>query len=265
MMKTMKKLLAGAAVAASLFSLAAPASATLTNWYVNTSGGGFAGATHVNDYLDLNGQSYINNTFAGPIAPGQSFTFNEYGNFVTTLADSINPLSPILNSTFIGSGSGIVGGSLNFTPGGTLSVFSGATNIGNFVLTAGSAALYQGSVLVNGFVSLEFDATFLKAGYFFDSAGTDLSTLGTFVMGFATTNAIPGNVSPPVVPTSLITGFNGAFGTSFGTVAYNNTTDLYVANNGQFRLSEVPEPSMLSLFGIALIGLGFMSRRKSKA
>ena len=39
---------------------------------------------------------------------------------------------------------------------------------------------------------------------------------------------------------------------------------LYFSNNGQFRLA-VPEPSMLSLFGLALLGLGFMTRRKFKS
>ena len=63
-MKTMmKKLLAGAAVAASLFSLSAPASATLTNWYLDTDGAGGAAPVQVQDYWIVTGivvcQQYV--------------------------------------------------------------------------------------------------------------------------------------------------------------------------------------------------------------
>lgn len=264
-MKTMmKKLLAGAAVAASLFSLSAPASATLTDWYLNTSGvGGVASAIQVQDYIDLTGTSYVHNTFTG----ATSFTFNEVGSFISLSADGSTLLSPSLSANFIGTGSGTVGGPLTFNnapgPQNVLNVFSGGTDIGTFTLQAGSAVLQANSVLPNGTVSFIFDATFLAPGYFFNSSGVDLSTLlgapGGVVMGFATTNVILGTVAD--VNGSLVTAYNNAFGTSFGTVANNGTTDLQLSNNGQFRLA-VPEPSMLSLFGIALLGLGFLTRRK---
>jgi hypothetical protein len=261
MMKTMKRLLAGAAVAASLFSLSAPASATLTNWFLDTDGPGGNPPVLVHDYLDLTGTAYVHNTFSTPT----DFTFNEVGSFLNLTADGVTILNPALTAKFVGTGSGTVGGPLNFTPGGILNVFSGATNIGTFMLEAGSATLNAGTVLPNGAISFIFKATSLATGYFFDSAMTDLSTLlsapGGVVMGFATTNVILGNT--PDVPAGLVTDYNNAFGTSFGTVAANDTTDLSLSNNGQFRLA-VPEPSMLSLFGVALLGLGFLTRRKFK-
>ncbi|TAM52165.1 MAG: PEP-CTERM sorting domain-containing protein [Burkholderiaceae bacterium] len=262
MMKTLKRLLAGVAVAASLFSLSAPASATLTDWYLNSSGvGGVGSAVLVHDYLDLTGTAYVHNTFSS----ATDFTFNEVGSFLSLTADGTTLLNPMLTAKFVGTGSGTVGGALNFTPGGTLNVFSGVTDIGTFTLEAGSATLNAGTVLPNGAISFIFKANSLVAGYFFDSAGTDLSTLlaspGGLVMGFATTNVILGNTAD--VPGGLVTDYNSAFGTSFGTVTANSTTDLSLSNNGQFRLA-VPEPSMLSLFGIALLGLGFLTRRKFK-
>jgi hypothetical protein len=263
---TIKRLLAGVAVAASFFSLSAPASATLTNWYLNTSGTGFAGAVLVKDYIDLTGTAYAHNAYTSPT----TFTFNEVGTF-TGLSIDGGPasggsvLSPYLTADFIGSGVGNVGGDLIFNSG-LLNVFSAGTQIGIFTLQAGSANLQAGTVLPNGAVSFIFGATFLHDGYFFTDAGLDLATLlgspGGVVLGFATTNAIP--VDAAEVRADLVTAYNTAFDTDFGTVANDLQNDLYLSNNGQFRLSvtAVPEPSVLSLFGLALLGLGFSSRRR---
>jgi hypothetical protein len=181
-------------------------------------------------------------------------------------ADGSTLLNPALTAKFIGSGSGSIGGPLTFNPGGSLNVFSGTTNIGTFTLQAGSAVLLANSVLPNGTISFIFKATSLATGYFFDSAMNDLASIANsptgLLLGFATTNVILGNT--PDVNANLVTDYNTAFGTNFGTVAANSTTDLNLSNNGQFRLA-VPEPSMLSLFGLALLGLGFMTRRKIKS
>lgn len=257
-----KKTLVSAAVAASLFALSAPASATLINWYIDTDGAGGNAPVQVHDYLDLTGQAFVNNTFTGPA----SFTFNEVGRFAVYSADLTTVLSPPLTSKFVATGSGTTGGTLAFTPGGTLNVFSGATDIADFILQVGSANLFANSTLPNGTVSLIFKANAMQSGYFFDQFMNDLAPIANsptgIVLGFATTNAIS---LPGPVDSSLIADYNTAFNPDIaGPVTPNGTTLLYLSNNGQYRLA-VPEPSTLALFGIAMLGAGFLSRRKSQS
>ncbi len=263
-----KKTLVSAAVAASLFALSAPASATLTNWYIDTDGAGGNAPVLVSDYLDLVGQAFVNNTFTS----ATTFTYNEVGRFNTASADGFTALSPLLTSRFVGTGSGTTGGTLAFTPGGTLNVFSGATDIADFILQTGSANLNANSTLPNGTVSLIFKATAMQSGYFFDQFMNDLAPTANsptgIVLGFATTNAISLATTDPAtgfVNPLLITDYNTAFNPDIvGPVKANDTNLLYLSNNGQYRLA-VPEPSTLALFGIAMLGAGFLSRRKSQS
>lgn len=266
-----KKALFSAVMAASLFALSAPASATLTNWFLDTDGPGGNAKVLVKDYLDLTGVAYVKNTFT----TATTFSFNEAGSFNVLSVDGGPPIGSLLNPTltakFLGSGTGTTGGALNFTAGvtSTLKVFSGVIDIADFFLQAGSANLQAGTVLPNGAVSFIFKATRLTAGYFFDSAMNDLSIIANsptgLLLGFATTNVISLANGTRTVDSGLITDYNTAFNPDVPAVVLaNNTTDLYLSNNGQFRL-QVPEPSMLSLLGLALVGAGFASRRKSKA
>lgn len=260
----MKKVLASVAVAASLFALSVPASAAiLTNWYIDTDGAGGNAPVQVANYLDLNGKAFVENTFGSD----STFTFKESASYLTLAADSATILSPILTSTFNGTGTGVTGvsgGTLSFDAGGILNVFSNANEIGTFSLLTGNALLgASNSVLPNGFVSLIFEATAMDAGYFYDSAMNDLSLMSGAVLGFATTNAIP--VEGGAVTNALIDQYNSFFSTSLEKPYYADQHDsLSIANNGQFQLSTVPEPSMLSLLGLALVGLGFTTRRKFK-
>lgn len=242
------------------FGFASPANAYLANWYVDTDGAGGNAPVFVQNYLDLNGQSYIHNTISGT-----SFTFNKAGTFTTNLADSASDLIPSLKSTFTGSGTGsFVDGAFSFTSG-VLTVKSGATTIGQFSLLTGSGLLNANSTLPNGTVSIIFKATSLLAGYFFDSGMNDLSTVVSnpegLLFGFATTNV--NDLSPQVVKAELASLYNATFDPDqIGPITSNQSTDLLIGNNGQFKL-QVPEPGSLALVGIALLGFVGARRRKN--
>lgn len=264
-MTTFKKSVATLATVAALGMAGSANAAFLTNWYLDADGASSGSAVKVNEYVDLNGQAYINNKFSD----ATNFTFQEAGTFVSPFADS-KPSKTLtgINSTFVGSGFGVVGSGITFNAGGILDIFSGSTLIGTFNLLEGKGDLQGSSLVPNGTISLKFQASYMKSGYFFQDAAKTIDLAAKvsegFTYGFASTNASTltdwdgDGGETDVALTSL---YNTNFGPDITHIANNGTTELVISNNGQFRL-EIPEPGSLALIGLALTGLGAFRRRK---
>jgi hypothetical protein len=286
-MKFLKKLSCAAAVALS-FAGAAHAEAVLNNWVFNPNGTGFGGGTQVNEYLDITGNAFIQ--LGSTASAGAPFSFKETGVFnITSIDGSKQPFQfGTLTATFQANGSGTAGTSTttgNFIfNSGTINIYKdtvndygsttgiyGANNgtlIASFdVLVGGGGSVdASGNPTGNGQVTVKAQAKpgALVPGYFFLGNGQDLSSQG--VLSFAFTNANPvtnptGNLVPEVA--CEFAGFTGP-GCTTGTYANSPGNYFFVSNNGQFKLSEVPEPGSLALFGIAMLGAGVTLRKRNK-
>ncbi|MGX4641415.1 flocculation-associated PEP-CTERM protein PepA [Massilia sp. SYSU DXS3249] len=290
-MKLLKKLACTTAVAMS-FAGAANAATILTDWRFNPNGGGFDNAQVIGEYLDVNGNSFIQLTPSGT----NSFTFVEHAVFNILQADSNGQQfndrfeGGNITAMFEGFGNGTFGtgsanGSFTFS-GGTIRIFQNPTdgeygstegiygaNLGTeiamFDVLAGGGGEVDasGSPIANGQVSVFARATSMEPGYFFRSNGQDLSLESILAFAFTNANPIanPNSEATPNLVSEVACQYAGFTGAGCDGTAYANAPGQYffVSNNGQFKLAEVPEPGSLALFGIAMLGAGFASRKRA--
>ena len=286
-MTFLKKLTCAAALALSFANAhAAVNSAVLNDWVFNPNGGGFASGQKINEYLDVNGNAFIQLTPSGT----NSFSFVEHAVFNISQADSNAKLFPMnyaggnISAVFEATGTGNFNGAFSFT-GGSISIYQnpvaqyGSTagtygaNLGNLIASfnvlagGGGVVDASGRPISNGQVSViaSADAGALKEGYFFNSKGKDLATES--ILSFAFTNA--NNVANPskTLVSELVCEFSGFKGNGCKkNTTYKNKAGEYFlfSNNGQFKLAtEVPEPGSLALFGIAMLAAGVAVRKRA--
>jgi hypothetical protein len=247
----------------------------LNDWYFDFDGAGGNAATQINEYLDISSPNLVDTTMTS----ATTFDFKNYG-FVVSRSYDDGPANPTnLTAVYTFSGSAELGGAINFDSG-TLALylddfgssyatasdsdssFYGAndgTPIATFDLVSGSGAILTDG-LPNGTFSINYEATNITAGYFFMPDGTtDLSTLDpiTLTMGFTTTNASAvGNPTDGLV--SELMDYAG-----LTDVPENDPpTDFWLASGGQFRINVVPEPTTMILFGVGLLGIAGITRKK---
>ena len=282
-MKMLKQLACAAAVAMSVVGSANAAGIVLNDWVFNPTGTGYASGQEINEYLDVNGNAFIQLTRT----VGTGFTFTEHAVFNIVQADSNGQLFPItyaggnISATFEAEGRGNFSGAFQFT-GGTIRMYHNSANgqyggtlgtygadLGNLiaefdVLAGGGGKVdASGSPVNNGQVSVWAQAVSMDAGYFFRGNGKDLSMEDILAFAFTNANTV-GDPTKRLV-SEVACEYAGFSGNGCNGSAYANTpSSFFVSNNGQFKLAEVPEPGSLALFGIAMLGAGFIARKRAK-
>jgi hypothetical protein len=243
----------------------------LTNWRLDTDGPGGAAATTITEYLAISGPAFVTTQSTG----GSSFTFAETGVLTSPSHDggqAYNGTAQI-NALYNLTGTGQLSGALTYSPGGTISIWSSpagsfattagtyganvGTPIGTFTVVSGDGNI-DATGVPNGTQTLSARATFLAPGYWFDSSGTDLSSMTGATFGFATTNASVLSAVSDLVRGELAGGYSGPNCLPGGAVLAGCTAGqgrFFVDAGGQFRVSAVPEPST---YGLMALGLGMM-------
>jgi hypothetical protein len=285
-MNFVKKFICAAAVALGTTG-AAIASPVLNNWVFNPVGGGFAAGQVINEYLDFNGNAFIQLSSTG----GNAFSFKETAVFNVLQADSNGHYFPLnyptgnISATFQASGNGVFGGEFSFASG-TIRIYRNpvggqyastngyyGANLGeviaefNVLEGGGGRVDSSGSPTRNGQVSVFAQAApgMLDAGYFFNSAGRDLSTESILSFAFTNANTLGSPTTRLVSEVACqFAGFTGP-GCSGGRYSNHAREYFFIGSNGQFKLAEVkevPEPGSFALFGIALLAAGAVSRKR---
>ncbi|MDB5749431.1 MAG: hypothetical protein JWP72_4279 [Massilia sp.] len=258
----------------------------MNDWVFNPNGGGFTTGQVIDEYLDFNGNAFIQLMPSG----GNSFSFREHAVFNIVQADSNGQLFPMnfaggnVTATFEARGNGEFGGSFTFS-GGTIRMYRNPDNneyastdgyfganlgevIAEFDVLGGGGLVDESGVPTrNGQVSVFAQAApgMLATGYFFNSAGQDLSRQS--ILSFAFTNANTLGTPSTTLVSEVACQYAGFTAGGCTETTYRNRPGEYffIGSNGQFKLAElneVPEPGSLALFGIALLAAGATARKR---
>ncbi len=247
---------------------------------------GFANAVVLNDFTVTPGAyAPLKSAFVADKITGnyvEVITFSGAGTFDVSIKwnagqfvadDGTNPLNSGLSTSATGTGLGSNYGLYAFFQG------SGTAVAGAFTLGTGSLKMY---------IDKSLDTTFTAAGSQSSSsfwgvtggggADDDLIATGSAVSGFGSVSCNVGNncgsfgqvttfnLENPA-GTSFFTAPNPFYGLSLQSGQFNGFTPagtLILNGSLDVIFEKIPEPGSVALVGLALVGLGFASRRKAK-
>jgi len=154
----------------------------------------------------------------------------------------------------------------NLNYGSTVGLFGAndGTLIASFDLMNGSGLMDYRIANPDGRTNIEFGATYLIPGYWFDPSGSDMSLSGDvpLIVGLTDSNNQVIRNASTTAKTELTS--TGLIWTVQGDLD-NYTT--FLSTNGSFApapTTTIPEPTTLMLIGFGLIGISGLSRNKIK-
>ena len=276
---TLLKKLAAALSVAVLTASAAQATTVLNDWVFNPIGQGYESGQIVNEYLDVNGNVFYQTR---RLADGR-LAIRKHGVFNVVHADSNGQLFPInypggnITGIFDAYAVGKAGGAFTFT-GGSVRLYQNpgqfqyatqggiyGANLGNLIADlavrpGAGGMLYQDGIPMNDPNVTMITQGRLAEGYFFRSNGEDLSTAPNVRVALSGATSLS-------MPTGLLTDelacqYAVFTGPGCNGQDFRNTPEhVFLSWNGQFKLTEVPEPGSAALFGVALLGAAAARRR----
>ncbi len=273
----------------------------LQDWNIDTAGTGLAnGATVIDiwDLFNISGVGYAEiygvniNPNNGPI--DLTGTFSNWGVWRASSSDYVGESFPDINGDntndfeltgiYKFGGDAVLGGALTFKTGtldiyldnltnvnygtinddGTIYGANDGLKIASFDLLYGTGNVSNtGEInLTNDNVNIAYSSFYLRPGYWVDASGKDLSTLNSinWLLGFSNTTAVTNPAQQGIID-ELYTAYALLDGATQGP-NFSPPQAVYMVNNGEFKIAVVPEPATMLLFGVGLLGLAGVSRKR---